>query len=210
MCGPRIYVAGVPQMVDLQSSWPWNRSPKRYAVPVTSQVGATLLLLLSCFCYCSCCCGCVYLPTTHKTPTVPPAHNVYLVSICSYPVCRKGYSAAETKQNKRCLADVRFENVFAQACQPLSMCTTPMRVPSGLYLCCIAHKTKNAVRTITSNVFETRIWSKSSPQKGHSILFALSLAPCSPSKPRSGTRRPEELDQVMMLSDTLLLLPLSC
>ena len=30
--------------------------------------------------------------------------------------------------------------------------------------CCIAHKTKNAVRTITSNITETGIWSKSAPQ----------------------------------------------
>ena len=30
--------------------------------------------------------------------------------------------------------------------------------------CYIAHKTENAVRTITSNIIETRIWSKSAPQ----------------------------------------------
>ena len=120
-------------MVDLKSSWPWSRSPKRYAVSGTLQVSATLLLLLllSCFCCCNRCCGCVYPPTTPKTATVAPAHNFYLVSICSYPVYRKGCSAAETKQNKSCLTDVRFENVFVQPCQPLSMCTTPMRVPWG-------------------------------------------------------------------------------
>ena len=33
-----------------------------------------------------------------------------------------------------------------------------------VHLCCIAHKTKNAVRTITSNIIETGIWSKSAPQ----------------------------------------------
>ena len=32
------------------------------------------------------------------------------------------------------------------------------------HLCCIAHKTKNAVRTITSNIIETGILSKSVPQ----------------------------------------------
>ena len=41
--------------------------------------------------------------------------------------------------------------------------------PSGAYhhnvhLCCIAHNTKNVVRTITSNIIETGIWSKSAPQ----------------------------------------------
>ena len=30
--------------------------------------------------------------------------------------------------------------------------------------CCIVHKTKNAVRTITSNINKTGIWSKSVPQ----------------------------------------------
>ena len=35
---------------------------------------------------------------------------------------------------------------------------------TNIHLCCIAHKTKNAVRAITSSIIETGIWSKSAPQ----------------------------------------------
>ena len=77
--------------------------------------------------------------------------------------------------------------------------------------CCIAHKTKNAVRTITSNIIETGILSKSVPQipLGRSTLCALSLAPCSPLKPPNDTPRPEELNQVMMQSRLQLVWPSS-
>ena len=63
------------------------------------------------------------------------------------------------------------------------------------HLCCIAHKTKNAVRTVTSNIIETGIWSKSALKMplGHSTLCARSLAPRSALKPPNDTPRPEEL-----------------
>ena len=57
--------------------------------------------------------------------------------------------------------------------------------------CGIAHETKNAVWTITSNVFETGILSESAPQNSLSLdrsaLCATLLTPCSPLKPPNDT-----------------------